>query len=160
MSGGIYTPGNETAAEKAVAEAESKKALDAELVQELLKEIGKMDPGIRVMAVEAPIEKKQGRIILPDDAESLKKMGCKRFMVLKPSEDVPSKMKNADWQLEAMNAGCEAPMQLDVRKVEFGDFIYAPPFAAVKIPVWTSRRLMTVEVLNWGDIHAIEPKTE
>jgi len=156
----IYTPGQPTPADKAAAEAEKATALSPEQMKELLKQAKSFDPGLRILCMEAPLEKKVGRIILADTSEALAKMGCKRFMVLRDTIDVPSQMKNADWKLEALKSDAAQPMTLAVRELEFGDYVWAPPFAASKIPIVTTGLITTIEVMNWGDIMAIQKKAD
>lgn len=157
----IYTPGGKTPAEKAGEELSKKDPLTKEQMAELMEQVNDIDTGLRILCLEHPVENKVGRIILPDTAEALKKMGCKRFMVLKPSKDVPSIMKNTEWKLQAAQSGSTMPYELEVKELEFGDYIWAPPFGAVKIPVIITGKILTVEILNWGDVHAIQkPKSE
>jgi hypothetical protein len=157
---GIYTPGGPTPAEKAAAEAEKATALSPEQMAELLKQAATIDPGLRILCLEAPLEQKAGRIILPDTSDALKKMGCKRFMVLKPTRDMPSAMKNAEWKLEALKSDARQPLELEVRELEFGDYVWAPPFAASKLPIVTTGLITTIEIMNWGDVMAIQKKSD
>jgi len=134
--------------------------------------------GSRILVVEFPKEEKIGRIYMPQNAQDIHQAAAKKGMVIRPSKDIAVIIQNnhlkagvlqaAGFQMtdeslsfDIIKSNLELEVDyLPVSEVHTGDLIYYPPIGQKKIGLTVGAKALSIDVIDWSDVLAIEPKSD